>query len=192
MRKLFLATIALTALVGPALAVDLNNAQLSNVGINNNAGGLTNASSISGTRLAANTSVVSNFGAGVNQNPAGNGGLGGTTNGFAQTTVLQGSSNAFQNQALSGAGTITGTYASQQLTGLNSPTGMTQNGSTTTLNANGRLDGSFSIGAQSAANTGMSGYSGSQLVGPGSVSNAVNGNALVVSGAVNGGAAIRQ
>lgn len=192
MRNLLLAGAAVLAMVGSAGAVDLNNATLSNVGISNQGAGLNNASAISGTRLSANTSVVSNFGNGVSTNPAGNNGLGGTTNGFAQTDVLKGSSNAFQSQNLSGAGTIQGSYTSQSQNGLNSPTGNLQQGTSSTFGANGRLDGSFSVGSQAAANTGMSGYSGSQLVGPGSVSNAVSGNALVVSGAVAGGAAIRQ
>jgi hypothetical protein len=191
-RVAFLASVAALCLAGSAQAdpgQSLTNVSLSNIRFQpNQASALTNSGSVSATRIQANTAVSSTFGPGVNLNPAGNGGLGGVTAGFAETTQLSGGANAYNSKSLTGAGTVQGSYATQQQSGILSPTGHSQMGTSTALSANGRLDGAFTVGAASNAITGMQGYSGSQLNGPGSVSNSVSGNALVASGAVTGGA----
>ena len=131
------------------------------------------------------------FGPGVNQNPAGNGGIGGVGTGFAQTTALEAGGRAVNSTSLSGNGTLTGTVNNRTESGALNP----QQGqfNTSTLTGNGTLNGSFERTASSYANTGLNGYSGSQMTGgPGTVSNQVSGSAFGVGASLSGGASLSR
>ena len=198
MRKLYaFSAVAFLASLAPALAVDLSNAGLSNIhiGPNGNANignsGLSNSASLSGSRIRANTSSTTVFGPGVNQNPAGNGGIGGVGTGFAQTTALEAGGRAVNSTSLSGNGTLTGTVNNRTESGALNP----QQGqfNTSTLTGNGTLNGSFERTASSYANTGLNGYSGSQMTGgPGTVSNLVSGSAFGIGASLSGGASLSR
>jgi hypothetical protein len=179
----------------PALALDLSNAGLQNLTIGTGGNvtsgnaNLNNSSSISGSTIGATTTSTTTFGNGVNQNPAGNSGIGGVSTGFAETTALKAGGEAIANTNLNGNGSISGNYNNTQ----------TQNGggstfnTTSNLNANGTLNGSFVRTANSNAATGLNGYSGSQMTGgPGTVSNTVVGSAFGAGASLSGGSSLRQ
>jgi hypothetical protein len=202
MRTLSLAAVTIVALAMPALAQDrLSNVGLSNMTIGAHSGGLgtpglNNSASMSGTRLEANTNVTNRYvGVSPDQINAGNANV----VGVVQTTTLQGGSASHNEMKSAQIGEISG---SGNLNGYNNTSGTSNLGGSTlnnahannasyNIDASGKLAGGFDRAASSNAATGLSGYSGSQLMGPGSVSGHIDGNALVVSGAVSGAAGLR-
>ena len=200
MRTILLAA-AIVTVVTPALSTEkLSNVGLSNVTLGAGAGhlgtpGLNNSASMSATRLEANTNVTNRF-VGVGQDQINSGGA--NVLGVVQTTTLQGGSASHNDMKSARIGEVSG---SGNLNGFNNTNGTSNLGGSTlnnsyannssyNLDASGKLAGGFDRQATSNAATGLSGYSGAQLSGPGSVSGHIDGNALVVSGAVSGAAGL--